>query len=40
VRKLYHGLGEEKHWQEVISGLRQECRRLPAFLDELQRAGL
>jgi hypothetical protein len=40
VRRLYHGLGEEKRWQEVISGLRLECRRLPAFLDELQRAGL
>lgn len=40
VRKLYRGLGEEKRWQEVISGLRQECRRLPAFLDELQRAGI
>lgn len=40
VRKLYRGLGEEKRWQEVIGGLRQECRRLPAFLDELQRAGV
>ena len=40
VRRLYHGLGEEKRWQEVISGLRLECRRLPAFLDELRRAGL
>jgi len=40
VRKLYHGLGEEDRWQQIINGLRQEYRRLPAFLDELRRAGL
>jgi uncharacterized Zn finger protein len=40
VRKLYYGLGEEEHWQQIISSLRQEYRRLPAFLDELSRASL
>jgi uncharacterized Zn finger protein len=40
VRKLYHGLGEEDRWQQIISGFRQEYRRLPAFIDELRRAGL
>jgi hypothetical protein len=40
VRKLYTGLGEEDRWQQIINSLRQEYRRLPAFLDELRRAGL
>ncbi len=40
ARKLYYGLGEEERWNQILSGLRQEYRRLPAFLDELQRAGL
>ena len=40
IRKLYRGLGEEDRWQQILSGLRQEYRRLPAFMDELRRAGL
>ncbi len=40
IRKLYHGLGEEERWQQIINGLRQEYRRLPAFMDELRRAAL
>lgn len=40
VRKLYHGLGEEDRWQQILQGLRLEYRRLPAFIDELQRSGL
>jgi hypothetical protein len=40
IRKLYRGLGEEERWQQILSGLRQEYRRLPAFMDELRRAGL
>ncbi len=40
VRKLYRAVGEEDRWQQILSGLRQEYRRLPAFMDELRRAGL
>ncbi len=40
IRKLYRGLGEEDRWQQILGGLRQEYRRLPAFMDELRRAGL
>jgi len=40
VRKLYLGLGETDAWERLISGLRQEYRRLPALQDELRRAGL
>jgi tetratricopeptide (TPR) repeat protein len=40
VRKLYRGLGEEERWQEIITSLRLEYRRLPALLDELRRAGI
>ncbi|HEX9018152.1 MAG TPA: SWIM zinc finger family protein [Anaerolineaceae bacterium] len=40
VRRLYHTLGEDERWEQIIHGLRQEYRRLPAFLDELQRATL
>jgi hypothetical protein len=40
IRKLYRGLGEEDRWQQILTGLRQEYRRLPAFMDELRRAGI
>ncbi len=40
VRKLYQGLGEQERWQQIIHNLRQEYHRLPAFMDELSRAGL
>ena len=40
VRKLYHGLGEEERWKQIIHSLSEEYRRLPAFIDELRRAGL
>lgn len=40
VRKLYQSLGEENRSDQLIRGLRQEYRRLPALLDEMRRAGL
>lgn len=40
VRKLYYGLGEQERWQQMINGLRQEYRRLPALMDEMRRANL
>jgi hypothetical protein len=40
VRKLYERLGEREAWSRLISGLRQEYRRLSALQDELRRAGL
>lgn len=40
VHKLYHGLGEEAHWQQIIRSVHQEYHRLPALLDELHRAGI
>lgn len=40
VQKLYHGLGEENRWIEIINSLRSEYRRLPAFMDELRRVNL
>ena len=40
VRDLYHQLGDEKSWQELIRGIREEFRRLPALQDELNKAKL
>lgn len=40
VKKLYQNLGEEDRSEQLIRGLRQEYRRLPALLDEMRRAGL
>jgi uncharacterized Zn finger protein len=40
VRKLYLGLGEPEKWEQLIAGIRQEYRRLPALQDELRRVGL
>lgn len=40
VRKLYRGLGEEERWRQILQGLLQNYSRLPAFIDELHRAGL
>lgn len=40
VRDLYRQLGDEKSWQELIRGIREEFRRLPALQDELNQAQL
>jgi uncharacterized Zn finger protein len=40
VRGLYKRLGKQDEWQALITGLRQENRMLPAFHDELNKAGL
>jgi hypothetical protein len=40
VHKLYQGLGEGERGQQILANLRQEYRRLPAFIDEMKRAGL
>jgi hypothetical protein len=40
VRKLYRGLGEEERWRQILQGLQQEYSRLPAFIDEMRRAGI
>lgn len=40
VRDLYRQLGEEEAWDAVISGIRDEFRRLPALQDELNKAKL
>jgi uncharacterized Zn finger protein len=40
VRSLYHDLGENERWENMISTLRQGHRRLPDLIDEFHRAGL
>lgn len=40
VRGLYKRLGRQGDWQSLIAFLRQENRNLPAFHDELKKAGL
>jgi hypothetical protein len=40
VQKLLLGLGETERWKQTISTLRENYRRMPALLDEMQRAGL
>lgn len=40
VHAIYEQLGDEENWVTLIDGLRQEFRRLPAFQDELNKAGL
>jgi hypothetical protein len=40
VRDLYHRLGEPETWETLIAGLRARNRHLPAFKDELNKAGL
>jgi hypothetical protein len=37
---LYRGLGEEERWRQILQGMQQEYARLPAFQDELRRAGI
>ena len=39
VRELYKRLGRQKDWYTLIASLRQENRNLPAYLDELKKAG-
>ena len=40
VRGLYKRLGRHGDWHSLIASLRQENRNLPAYLDELKKAGL
>ncbi len=40
VRKLYHGLGEDKAWQALIEDIRQQNKSLRALKEELNKAGL
>lgn len=40
VLGLYKRLGRQEDWYSLIASLRQENRNLPAFHDELKKAGL
>lgn len=40
VRKLYHGLGDDERWQQILQSMRHGYRRMPALIDEMKRAGL
>ena len=40
VRALYQQLGEPEAWQAYVEDLRNEHRRLRAFQDELNKAGI
>ena len=40
VRALFQATGESAHWTALITRIRDENRRLPAFQDELKQAGL
>ena len=40
VRDLYRRLSQESVWAEIIAGLRERHRRLPALREELSNAGL
>jgi uncharacterized Zn finger protein len=40
VRDLYQPLDDEQAWRGLISGIREEFRRLPALQDELNKAKL
>ncbi len=40
VRRINQRLGKQDEWQALITSLRQENRGLPAFQDELDKAGL
>jgi len=40
VRALYQALGEPEAWQTYVEDLRNEHRRLRAFQDELNKAGI
>lgn len=40
VHELYDQLDDEELWLDLIEGIREEFRRLPALQDELNKAGL
>ena len=40
VQRLYKRLGRHEDWQSLIVSMRQENRMLPAFQDEMRKAGL
>jgi uncharacterized Zn finger protein len=40
VKRLYKQLGRQEDWQSILVSLRQENRMLPAFQDEMRKAGL
>ncbi len=40
VRKLYQRLGEDKTWQALIAGIRQQNSSLRALKEELGKVGL
>ena len=40
VRDLYRRLSQESVWSEIIAGVRERHRRLPALKEELNQAGL
>ena len=40
VRDLYRQIGDMDAWEELITGIRTEFRRLPALQDELNKARL
>jgi len=40
IQGLYKRLGRKEDWQSLLTKLQQENRMLPAFQDELKKAGL
>jgi len=40
VQGLYQTLNQQEDWKTLIANLRQENKNLPAFQDELNKAGL
>jgi len=40
VRAIYENSSDQAAWQELIASIRGQNRRLPAFQEELKRAGL
>jgi uncharacterized Zn finger protein len=40
IRDMYRQIDERESWQELIKELREEFNNLPAFQDELDKAGL
>ena len=40
VRDIHRKLGEEPAWNDLIVGMRERHRRLPALREELESSGL
>ena len=40
IRDIYRRIGAAEHWEDLIAAMRKENASLPAFQDELDKAGL